>query len=89
MMSDMEYDEAETRLQRGDCLLIFSDGAFEIHNSQNELLGIDGLVRILQGSGYPDAGIQMAALEEELLKFSNAIRLDDDVTFIEVCFVGS
>ena len=89
MMSDMEYDEVETQLRRGDRLLLFSDGAFEIHNSENELLGIEGLVRILQGSGYPDTGIQMAILEEELLKFSNAIRLDDDVTFIEVCFVGS
>jgi hypothetical protein len=28
----------------------------------------------------------MDVLEEELLKYSNGIRLDDDLTLIEVCF---
>jgi phosphoserine phosphatase RsbU/P len=84
MMADMAYDEVGAQLASGDCLLLFSDGAFEIHNAKDDLLGIEGLVRILKGTGYPESGIQMAAVEEELLKFSNAIRLDDDVTFIEV-----
>ena len=43
-------------------------------------------MRILGKHGYPEAGIQMDVLEEELLKYSNAIRLDDDLTFIEVRF---
>lgn len=86
MMADMEYDEVEARLEKGDCVLLVSDGAFEIHNAQNGLLGIEGLVRILKASGYPESGIHMATVEEELLKFSNTIRLADDVTFIEVRF---
>jgi serine phosphatase RsbU (regulator of sigma subunit) len=56
----------------------------EIHNAQGELLGVEGLIRILEGLGYPATPIKGEAVEEELLKFSNAIRLDDDVTFIEV-----
>jgi hypothetical protein len=28
----------------------------------------------------------MEGLEEELLKYSNGIRLDDDLKFIELCF---
>ena len=86
VMSDMAYDEVEAQLDKADCLLLFSDGAYEIHNAQDELLGVEGLARILKQSGYPESGIQMAAVEEQLLRFSNAIRLDDDVTFIEVRF---
>ena len=41
---------------------------------------------ILKASGYPESGVRMAAIEEGLLKFSHAIRLDDDVTFMEVRF---
>ena len=67
----------------GDCLLVFSDGAFEVHNAEGELLGVEGLIRILKGLGYPEPSSQ-EAMEEELLKFSNAIRLEDDVTFIEM-----
>jgi hypothetical protein len=40
----------------------------------------------LPGRVYPRADIQMDALEEELLKYSNGIRLEDDLTFIEIRF---
>ena len=39
---------------------------------------------MLKKQGYPGADIQMVALEEELLKYSNGIRLEDDLTFIEI-----
>ena len=50
MMEDAEYEEMEARFDEGDCLLFFSDGAVEVHNAQDKLLGTDGLVRILQES---------------------------------------
>lgn len=86
MMEENEYDEVSAEFAAGDSLLLLSDGAFEVHNAQDELLGVEGLIRILQGLGYPAAPMNTDAVEEELLKFSNAIRLDDDVTFIEVRF---
>jgi PAS domain S-box-containing protein len=86
MMTDSAYEEAEASFAPGDCLLLLSDGAFEIHNAQDELLGVDGLVTILGNLGYPESGIRMKAVEEELLRFSNALRLEDDVTLLEVRF---
>jgi phosphoserine phosphatase RsbU/P len=84
MLADCDYDEVETRFAPGDCTLLFSDGAFEIHNAQDQMLGVEGLLGILRKSGYPTSGIQVKAVEEELLRFSNGLRLDDDVTFLEV-----
>lgn len=84
MLSDCDYDEVETHLGAGDRILLFSDGAFEIHNAQDQLLGVNGLLGILRGFGYPASSIQMKAVEEQLLRFSNGLRLDDDVTFLEV-----
>ena len=65
---------------------MFSDGAIEIHNADGAILGAEGLVRILAELGYPHRGINIDALEEALLKFSNNIRLGDDVTFLEARF---
>ncbi len=86
MMEDADYEEMEARFDEGDRLLLFSDGAVEVHNAQGELLGAGGLVRILQRAGYPARGFQITAIEEQLLLYSNDIRLTDDLTFIEVRF---
>ena len=84
MIESSECDEVEAQLDPGDCLLMFSDGAVDIHNAAGELLGVEGLVRILTGLGYPATALAKEAIEEELLRYSNAIRLGDDVTLIEV-----
>jgi PAS domain S-box-containing protein len=86
MMEDASYNEVAAQLAPEDCLLLFSDGAVEIHNANGEMLGVEGLVRILKDFGYPKSGININALEEKLLKFSNAIRLEDDLTFLEARF---
>lgn len=86
LMADTDYEEISIEVSAGDSLLLFSDGAVEVQNAAGKLLGTDGLIKILKSQGYPQADIQMEALEEELLKYSNAIRLEDDLTLIEVRF---
>lgn len=88
VMDDVLYGEQTAQLETGDSIFLFTDGAFEIQNAKNEMLGIDGFVQILKILDYPQAQLSMYALEEELLKFSNDIRLQDDVTIIEVRFLG-
>ena len=83
---DASYEETNAEVHQGERLLLFSDGAVEVRNAAGKMLGIDGLVGILKKQGYPRVAIQMGALEEELLKYSNAIRLEDDLTLIEIRF---
>ena len=89
VMEESPYEECTVEIDDGDSLLLFSDGAVEVANAAGELLGIDGLVRFLRQQGYPETRIRMEALEEELLKYSSAIRLEDDLTLVEVSFPGS
>ena len=81
------YKEQTVPLTPGDSILMFSDGAFEIHNARNEILGVDGFINILKDLNYPRVPLNMAALEEALLKFSNDIRLQDDITILEARFL--
>jgi sigma-B regulation protein RsbU (phosphoserine phosphatase) len=81
------YQEQTVPLKAGDAILMFSDGAFEIHNASNEMLGVDGLINILKELNYPREPLNMAALELALLKFSNDIRLKDDLTILEARFL--
>jgi serine phosphatase RsbU (regulator of sigma subunit) len=86
LMTDAGYEEFSTEFRQGDSLLLFSDGAVEIKNANGKILGAEGLIDILKGQGYPQSQLQMEALEEALLKYSNSIRLDDDLTIVEVRF---
>ena len=73
-------------LWEGDHLLLFSDGAVEVDNADGQMLGVDGLIAILKAQDYPTTNIQTSALEVELLKYSDGIRIEDDLTFIEIRF---
>ena len=84
VMEDVPYQEQTVKLEPGDTILLFSDGAFEIHNVKDELLGIDGFVNILKSLNYPQTELKMDTLRQELLKFSNEILLEDDITILEL-----
>lgn len=86
VVEDAPYEETTVDVRQGDGLLLFSDGAVEVSNAAGGILGIDGLVGLLRKQGYPRSAIRMEALEEELLKYSDAIRLEDDLTLVEVHF---
>ena len=84
IMEDAEYEQARVELQAGDRLLLFSDGALEISNAAGDMLGLEGLIGLLKKQGYPAVDLRMETLEEDLLKYSNCIRLADDLTLIEI-----
>ena len=87
-MEDIPYKEKTVKLEPGDSILLFSDGATEIQNAQNEWLGVEGFTQILKSLDYPKVPLSMNTLEEKLLRFSNDIRLQDDITVVETRYLG-
>lgn len=81
-----EYDERVFCCAPGDSLLIFTDGAVEIQDASGQMLTAAGLVDILKSLDYPQFGIQVEHLQKALLCYSNGIRLEDDLTLLEVRF---
>lgn len=86
MIDNVDYDESDFTCAAGDCLLMFTDGAVEISSASGRMLGTEGLLGILRSQGYPEEQIVLKRLHEALLKYSNSVRLDDDLTLLEVRF---
>jgi serine phosphatase RsbU (regulator of sigma subunit) len=82
----LEYEETGFRCGSGDALLLFTDGAVEVCDSAGTVLGAEGLVDILKTLGYPREPIDIAALQKELLKRGDGIKLADDLTLLEFRF---
>ena len=84
MMESAVYEEQVVPLRRGDSVLCFTDGAVEITNAAGGVMGREGLMRILRETGYPGSKPPFDAIESRLLSASDRIRLDDDVTLVDV-----
>jgi sigma-B regulation protein RsbU (phosphoserine phosphatase) len=89
VLEDVAYSAHAERLEAGDALLLYTDGAVEIDSAGGQILGVDGLIGLLRSMNYPHTPLSIPALEERLLTFSNAIRLADDMTIIEARFSGA
>ncbi|NJD08662.1 MAG: PAS domain S-box protein [Methylococcaceae bacterium] len=84
--ANLTYEEIDFVCDAGDTLLLFTDGAVEVCDAGGNLLGTDGLVQVLKSLGYPEAPIDIAALQKALLTYGDGIRLDDDLTLLEFRF---
>ncbi len=86
MLPDSGYEETTVQLEPHDTLLLFTDGATEIPGGREGTLGADGLQRLARAQTRDDdpAGFRLAALEQQLMQFSNQIHLPDDLTLIKL-----
>lgn len=84
MAEDEGYDVETLQLEAGDALLLFTDGATEVFDAQGCQLRKEGLLEILKKVGYPMRGLNYRGIVRRLLEYSGGIRLDDDVTFMEM-----
>lgn len=51
------------------------------------MLDTAGLIDILNKLDYPRSPLQIETLQKELLNYSDGIRLEDDLTLLEVRFL--
>jgi serine phosphatase RsbU (regulator of sigma subunit) len=88
LQSDGTYDQGNTRLGDGDLLLIFTDGAIETRNLQNEEFGQERLVRLLQENHLSGARIACDRILRRLYDFTKG-NLQDDLTLLALYTQGT
>jgi serine phosphatase RsbU (regulator of sigma subunit) len=89
MFEDVEYTDTFQRLDRGDTLLLFTDGATEIADAADDDLGVRGLMGLVRENvlGSAGTGVDLPRLEEQLLRYSRQVRLADDLTLLAAHWV--
>ena len=78
------YESSAFRLDKGDILVVYSDGLTDAQNPQEEMFGEERLLRIIR----QEAPSGSQALEERFLKaveeFTQGVPQTDDITFVVV-----
>jgi serine phosphatase RsbU (regulator of sigma subunit) len=83
MLPGTRYDEHEATLSQGECLLFYSDGLVEAHNSERDMFGLPRLLNLI--STYHGSGSLIDFLLQELASFTGSDReQEDDVTLVVV-----
>ncbi len=82
LFQDVSYHNTHTHLNHGDDLIVYTDGAIEVVSREDEELGVSGFSNLLSREKKEHGRIDLTRIEEQLLHFSNDLRLTDDLTLL-------
>lgn len=82
----LRYPVSTYSLKRGDRLLFVTDGVFEAKNREGKRLGFDSLVAYVRKKKGGERLMEKVA--EYVQKFSKGAEVADDLTLVELCFLG-
>ena len=75
------FTEQSTTLERGEQIIVFTDGVTEAENTQKELLGFDHLLELLQKGQEP---IDDQTIYDVVCRFSAGAEQSDDIAIMNV-----
>jgi sigma-B regulation protein RsbU (phosphoserine phosphatase) len=78
----VNYPVTELSMQKGDRLLLLTDGVFEAKNRKGKRIGFKNLVRFIRK--YKDKYQLVQKIIEYVNVFSKGIERADDLTIVEV-----
>jgi len=81
---NFSYQQKETKIGRGDILLLMSDGFPELFNQKDEMLGMTRVKRIFKDTVKESPGDIIASLNEAGERWSSGRTQEDDITFLVI-----
>jgi serine phosphatase RsbU (regulator of sigma subunit) len=82
MFNDARYGSNECPLERGDIILLFTDGLYEVFDATEKEFGLNGLTSVLQRQKNQPLNAMLDGLLTEARGHSATDRFDDDVCLV-------
>lgn len=76
------YRQAELKLEKGDIVVLYTDGITEAENIYKDLFGVERLEKIIYDNRTEDAETIKMKLLESLAEFTGEQEQSDDLTFV-------
>jgi phosphoserine phosphatase RsbU/P len=84
-LPDIEIQQKQSRLNPGDCLVLYTDGVTEAFNFQDQMYGEKRLIKVLQSAIRKNAANVLSLLKADLEDFRGNAPLSDDTTILAIC----
>ncbi len=82
LFPDASYTEQKVELQRGDVLIVYSDGVSDAKNEQGEFFGAERLLHLVPTLGNLDAREIGERIRKEVDNFVDEARVYDDLSLV-------
>jgi len=79
---EIDFDSVEVPFERGDRLVLYSDGISECANSQNEEFGDARMLAYLSNACNSSLESMLNGLERELERWHGSVDFEDDVSVL-------
>jgi sigma-B regulation protein RsbU (phosphoserine phosphatase) len=80
----LEYHQATLQLDKGDMLIMFTDGVNEAMNTQLEEYGDKRFMNVLKQSANKDCQEVIKAVKADLSAFTTGAEQSDDITMLAI-----
>jgi sigma-B regulation protein RsbU (phosphoserine phosphatase) len=77
LITESDYGLNSVKLEEGDILLLYTDGATESRNEENEEFGIDRLISLVKNSAEKNADKLLSDIREKIKSFTFGETFDD------------
>jgi sigma-B regulation protein RsbU (phosphoserine phosphatase) len=84
---DWRYNEYSSKVKSGEILILSTDGAWETHNEQGEMLGQDRFKEIISRNVSLDSKNILNSILDEIADFQGAAPQEDDITLMVLKFL--
>jgi len=88
LFDDPPFETTETRISRGDCVMLFTDGLYEVQGANEELYSQQRLMVDVEALVGKPTGQMFDELLEAVRTFSVSHDFEDDVCLVGVEFAG-
>jgi len=82
MFPSVSYDVAEVTVDKGETIVLYTDGITDARNGANQDFGEDNLISLLKKNAKKPAAEIISKVNAELCAFSSGVDPFDDMTLI-------
>ncbi|MFA5117184.1 MAG: PP2C family protein-serine/threonine phosphatase [Candidatus Omnitrophota bacterium] len=79
---DSYLEDRELNLSPGDKVILYTDGVTEARNTDEDLFGLDRLIRLIQKHGSEPAEQLLSYIKEEVYAYIGTREQYDDITLV-------
>lgn len=82
IFEDMPFTNATVRMEKGDCLVMYTDGVTEAMNANSEEFGEDRLAACLMAGAEVSVKTYIEKIDQEITLFVDGEKQSDDITIM-------